>query len=75
MPITFETPSSVKGSSGCNTLEAISRQIMLITSETLSSVEGSSGGKPPEGSSGHMAMRLSEGTVIQQASVEDFSEC
>ena len=39
---------------------------MPITSETLSSVGGSSGGKTPEDSSGHMPMRLSEGTAIQQ---------
>ena len=75
MSKTSETTSSVERGSGWNTSESTPGQ-MPITSETPWSVEGSSGGKTPEGSSGyHMPMRLSEGTSIQQASVEDFSEC
>ena len=45
---------------------------MPIISEMLSSVERSSGGNTPEGSCGHLPMRLSEVTAIQQVSVGDL---
>ena len=49
---------------------------MPVISETPSSVEGSSEEKTAEGSSGHMPVRLSEGTAIQQEVLEtSVNEC
>ena len=57
------------------TLQRLHLGQTCISFETRSSAERSSGGKTQESSSGHMPMRLSEKTEIQQVSVGGFSEC